>query len=219
MRGFFITFEGIEGSGKTTQISLLADYLAARGRSVRLTREPGGTSIGDQVRKILLDPANAALDPRAELLLYAAGRAQHLAELIRPALGDGAIVLCDRFSDATYAYQGHGRRLSLELIGDLDRLVTGGMRPDLTILLDIDASEGLARARGRNSRHGLGAEARFENEQLPFHERVRRGYLELARRAPGRFRVVDASRQPEVVQGDIRKVVDEMLNAQAQIAN
>jgi dTMP kinase len=211
MRGFFITFEGIEGSGKTTQISLLADYLVAAGRSVRLTREPGGTPIGDQVRKILLDPANAALDPRAELLLYAAGRAQHLAEFIRPALEGGAIVLCDRFSDATYAYQGHGRGLDLELIGDLDRLVTGGMRPDLTILLDIDASKGLARARGRNSRHGLGAEARFENEHLPFHERVRRGYLELARREPGRFRVVDASRQPEAVHREVRQLVEERL--------
>ena len=211
MRGFFITFEGIEGSGKTTQISLLADYLVAAGRSVRLTREPGGTSIGDQVRKILLDPENVALDPRAELLLYAAGRAQHLAEFIRPALGGGAIVLCDRFSDATYAYQGHGRGLDLELIGDLDRLVTGGMRPDLTILLDIDASEGLARARGRNSRHGLGAEARFENEHLPFHERVRRGYLELAGREPERFRVVDASQQPEAVHRKVRQLVEERL--------
>lgn len=213
MRGIFITFEGIEGSGKTTQISLLADYLVARGRSVRLTREPGGTLIGDQVRKILLDPANAALDPRAELLLYAAGRAQHLAELIGPALEGGAIVLCDRFSDATYAYQGHGRGLNLELIGDLDRLVTGGMRPDLTILLDIEASEGLTRARGRNSRHGLGAEARFENEQLPFHERVRRGYLELARLESGRFRVVDASPQPEAVHREVRRIVDEILSS------
>lgn len=213
MRGFFITFEGIEGSGKTTQISMLADYLAARGRSVRLTREPGGTPIGDQVRKILLDPANDALDPRAELLLYAAGRAQHLAELIRPALGGGAVVLCDRFSDATCAYQGYGRGLDLELIGDLDRLVTGGMRPDLTILLDIEASEGLARARGRNSRHGLGAEARFENESLPFHERVRRGYLELARREPRRFRIVEASRQPEAVHFEIRRTVDEILSS------
>src|SRR5512143_4102714 len=142
MRGAFISFEGTEGSGKTTQIALLADSLFARGRSVQLTREPGGTPIGDQVRKILLDPANAALDPKAELLLYAAGRAQHLAELIRPALEAGTIVLCDRFSDATLAYQGYGRGLDPNLIGDLDRIVTDGMRPDLTILLDIDAAEG-----------------------------------------------------------------------------
>ena len=215
MRGLFISFEGIEGSGKTTQISMLSDYLLARGRSVRLTREPGGTLIGDRVRKILLDPANAALDPRAELLLYAAGRAQHLAELIRPALGDGMIVLCDRFSDATIAYQGFGRGLDKDLIGNLDRLVTGGMRPDLTVLLDIDASTGLARARGRNSRHGLQEEARFENERLPFHERVRRGYLELAKQEPGRFRVVDASKQPEEIQKEIRGIVDQLLNAEA----
>lgn len=212
MRGIFITFEGIEGSGKTTQIALLADYLVARGRSVRLTREPGGTPIGDQVRKILLDPANTALDPRAELLLYAAGRAQHLAEFIRPSLAGGTIVLCDRFSDATKAYQGYGRGLDLELIGDLDRIVTGGMRPDLTILLDIEASEGLARARGRNSRHGLGAEARFENELLPFHERVRKGYLDLAKQEPGRFRIVDASRQSETVHLDVRRIVDAVLS-------
>jgi dTMP kinase len=215
MRGLFISFEGIEGSGKTTQISMLSDHLCARGRSVQLTREPGGTLIGDQVRKILLDPANAALDPRAELLLYAAGRAQHLAELIRPALEAGTIVLCDRFSDATLAYQGYGRGLDLDLIENLDRLVTGGMRPDLTILLDIDASTGLARARGRNSRHGLEAEARFENERLPFHERVHRGYLELAKQEPGRFRVVDASPRPEEIQKEIRRIVDQLLNAEA----
>jgi dTMP kinase len=211
MRALFISFEGIEGSGKTTQIALLADYLSARGRSARLTREPGGTPIGDQVRKILLDPANAALDPKAELLLYAAGRAQHLAELILPALEAGTIVLCDRFSDATLAYQGYGRGLDPDLIGDLDRIVTDGMRPDLTILLDIDAAAGLARARGRNSRNGLEAEARFENERLSFHEHVRRGYLELAKREPGRFRVVDASQRPEEIQQEIRKIVKERL--------
>jgi dTMP kinase len=215
MRALFISFEGIEGSGKTTQIALLADYLSVRGRSARLTREPGGTPIGDQVRKILLDPANAALDPKAELLLYAAGRAQHLAELILPALEAATIVLCDRFSDATLAYQGYGRGLDPDLIGKLDRIVTDGMRPDLTILLDIDAAAGLARARGRNSRNGLEAEARFENERLSFHERVRRGYLELAKREPGRFRVVDASQQPEEIQKEIRRIVDQLLNAEA----
>jgi dTMP kinase len=167
------------------------------------------------VRKILLDPANAVLDPRAELLLYAAGRAQHLAELIRPALEAGTIVLCDRFSDATSAYQGYGRGLDLDLIENLDRLVTGGMRPDLTVLLDIDASGGLSRARGRNSRYGLEAEARFENERLPFHERVRRGYLELAKQEPGRFRVVDASPPPEEIQREVRRIVDQLLNAEA----
>lgn len=211
MQGAFITFEGIEGSGKSTQIVQLANYLSAHGRSVILTREPGGTAIGDQVRKVLLDPANTALDPRAELLLYAAGRAQHLAELIRPALKAGKIVFCDRFSDATLAYQGYGRGLNLELIRSLDRIVTEGMRPDLTILLDIDAAAGLSRARGRNSRSGLEAEARFENEHLSFHERVRQGYLELAKQEPGRFRIVDASPSPEIIQNKLRQIVDEML--------
>jgi dTMP kinase len=211
MKGTFITFEGIEGSGKSTQIVLLANYLIARGRPVTLTREPGGTAIGDQVRKILLDPANTALEPRAELLLYGAGRAQHLAELIGPELKAGGIVLCDRFSDATLAYQGYGRGLDLEMILALDRLVTEGMRPDLTVLLDIDAAAGLSRARGRNSRGGLEAEARFENEDLSFHERVRQGYLKLAKQEPGRYRVVDASPAPEMIQNGIRRIVDGLL--------
>jgi dTMP kinase len=211
MRGVFITFEGIEGSGKSTQIVLLAKYLSAHAKAVTLTREPGGTEIGDQVRKILLDPANKALHPRAELLLYAAARAQHLEELVRPALAAGNIVLCDRFSDATLAYQGYGRGLDREMIQALDRMVTAAQRPDLTVLLDIDASAGLARARGRNSSRGLEAEARFENEALAFHERVRQGYLALARQEPGRFRVVNASPATEEIQNNIRTVVEEVL--------
>jgi dTMP kinase len=151
MKGVFVTFEGIEGSGKSTQIGLLADHLTTLGRPVTLTREPGGTPIGDQVRKILLDPASKGLDPVAELLLYAASRAQHLREVILPALEKGRVVLCDRFSDATLAYQGHGRGLDIDMIRALDRIVTGGRLPDLTILLDIGAAAGLARARGRNS--------------------------------------------------------------------
>jgi dTMP kinase len=213
MQGTFVTFEGIEGSGKSTQIALVADYLSKRDRPATLTREPGGTKIGDQIRKILLHPTNTALSPKAELMLYAAGRAQHLAEVIMPELKAGRIVLCDRFSDATLAYQGYGRGLDLELIRDLDRLVTAGMRPDLTVLLDIDAEAGLSRARGRNSRGGLEAEARFENEHLSFHERVRQGYLDLARQEPGRFRIVDASPPPGTVQNEIRRIVDELLSA------
>ncbi len=211
MKGVFITFEGIEGSGKSTQITQIANYLSAHKKTVALTREPGGTAIGDQVRKILLDPENTGLAPKAELLLYAAGRAQHLAQVILPSLRAGAIVLCDRFSDATIAYQGYGRGLDLELIRSLDLMVTDGMKPDLTLLLDIDAAAGLARARGRNSRIGSEAEARFENEHLSFHERVRRGYLELARQDPRRFHIVDASPPPDVVQSRIRQVIDEVL--------
>ncbi|MCK9419722.1 MAG: dTMP kinase [Nitrospirae bacterium] len=211
MKGTFITFEGIEGSGKSTQIALLAHYLTARGVLHVLTREPGGTSIGDQVRKILLDPANRSLDPAAELLLYAAGRAQHLREIIMPALADGTIVLCDRFSDATLAYQGYGRGLDIEMIRSLDRIVTAGMRPELTLLFDIDAASGIARARGRNNSRGLEAEARFENEELAFHERVRQGYLTLVSQEPHRIRVVDASSSAEAIQEKVRKIVDEKL--------
>jgi len=213
MKGVFITFEGIEGSGKSTQIALLAKSLAERGKAVTLTREPGGTAIGDQVRKILLDPANKALTPRAELLLYAAARAQHLEELVRPELEAGKIVLCDRFSDATLAYQGYGRGLEEAMIGALDRMATAGLRPHLTILLDIDAAAGLARARGRNSSRGLETEARFENEELAFHERVRQGYLTLARADAGRFRVIDAAQTPDEIQREVRTIVDDVLRA------
>jgi dTMP kinase len=211
MKGTFITFEGIEGSGKSTQIALLANYLTARGVRHVLTREPGGTLIGDQVRKILLDSANRSLDPAAELLLYAASRAQHLQEVIMPALVGGVNVLCDRFSDATLAYQGYGRGLDIEMILALDRIVTAGMRPDLTLLFDIEAASGIARARGRNNSRGLEAEARFENEELAFHERVRQGYLALVAQEPDRIRVVDASSSVEAIQATIRKIVDERL--------
>ena len=211
MRGAFITFEGIEGSGKSTQIALLHDHLLQQGRAVTLTREPGGTAIGDQVRKVLLDPANRGLDPTAELLLYAASRAQHLREVILPALGAGRIVLCDRFSDATLAYQGYGRGLSVPTIRDLDRIVTAGLKPDLTVLLDIDARSGLGRARSRNAREGLHGEARFENENIVFHTRVRDGYLLLAGEEPERIRPVNAARPPEEVQQDIRELVQAVL--------
>ena len=213
MKGTFITFEGIEGSGKSTQITLLANYLTARGIRNVLTREPGGTLIGDQVRRILLDPANRSLDPTAELLLYAASRAQHLREIILPALANGMTVLCDRFSDATLAYQGYGRGLDIEMIRSLDRIVTTGMRPDLTILFDIEAISGIARARGRNNRLGLEAEARFENEELAFHDRVRQGYLKLVALEPDRIRVVDASGTSGAVQEQVRKIVDESLRS------
>ncbi len=211
MKGVFVTFEGIEGSGKSTQIGLLADYLTTLGRPVTLTREPGGTPIGDQVRKILLDPASKGLDPVAELLLYTASRVQHLREVILPALEKGRVVLCDRFSDATLAYQGHGRGLDIDMIRALDRIVTGGRLPDLTILLDIGAAAGLARARGRNSSRQLEHEGRFENEEAAFHHRVREGYLALAKEQPERFRVVDASRSPDEVGQEIREIVDDML--------
>ena len=211
MKGKFITFEGIEGSGKSTQIVLLANYLKSHCINIVLTREPGGTPIGDQIRKILLDPANKALDHSAELLLYASSRAQHLFEVILPALDAGTIVLCDRFSDATLAYQGYGRGLDKTMIRELDRIVTAGIRPDLTVLLDIDAAAGLARARGRNNSRGLEGEARFENEEIVFHERVRQGYLTLAKQEPERIRMVDASPTPDRIEMEIRKIVVTVL--------
>jgi dTMP kinase len=211
MKGTFITFEGTEGSGKSTQILLLANFLKSRGLRVVLTREPGGTPIGDQVRKILLDPAHTTLDPKAELLLYAASRAQHLYEVILPALASGMIVLCDRFSDATLAYQGYGRGLDIEMIRALDRIVCAGTRPDLTLLFDIDAALGIARAHGRNTSRGLETEARFENEALAFHERVRQGYRTLAKQEPDRIRLVDASPAQEAVEMNVRAIMDEVM--------
>ena len=186
----FITFEGIEGCGKTTQLRLLAADLERRGYEVIATREPGGCPIGDAVRRILLDPENNAMVPRAELLLYAAGRAQHVEEVIRPALAAGRIVLCDRYIDATAAYQGFGRGLPGEMIDGLNTLAVSGLVPDLTFLLDLPVEEGLGRAVERNAATAL-QEDRFERESLKFHQRVREGYLSIARRE-SRFRIIDA---------------------------
>ena len=196
---FFITLEGIEGSGKTTQIALLAAWLREQGREVVQTREPGGCGIADAVRAILLDSANSAMKPRTELLLYAAARAQHVEEVVRPALARGAVVLCDRFTDATLAYQGYGRGLELQLIENLNAIAAGACRPDLTLLLDLPVEAGLGRALARIAATSGEREDRFEREALAFHQRVREGYLELARREPGRFRVVSAEGPPAAV--------------------
>jgi len=196
----FITFEGVEGCGKSTQIKLLAGRLEGMGERVLLTREPGGCPIADQMRSILLDAANSAMVPAAELLLYAAARAQHMEEVIRPALADGAIVLCDRFTDATTAYQGYGRGLDLNLISDLNRLATGGIRPDLTVLLDCPVETGLKRAMARINGSAGDREERFELESLSFHKRVRDGYLTLAAAEPERFLVIGADREIEVIE-------------------
>ena len=196
----FITFEGVEGSGKSTQIALAGDWLAARGRSVVSTRQPGGCALGLELRRILLDARNTTLDPTAELFLYLADRAQHVAEVIRPALADGACVLCDRYHDSTVAYQGFGRGLDVKRLTALGGLATGGLAPDLTVLLDIDPAAGLARARARNSAGGVSErEGRFENLEIAFHSRVRQGFLVLAAREPRRFAVVDAAGQPQEV--------------------
>ena len=182
-KGVFITFEGPEGCGKTTQSRLLAEGLIAQGYFVVPTREPGGTKLGERIRAILLDRHEMAIADRAELLLFEASRAQIVRDVIAPALEKGAVVICDRFSDATKAYQGYGAGQDLAMIGRLDRVATGGLTPDLTILLDIPAAQGLRRAT-------KGGTDRMEGKGRPYHERVRRGYLALARGDKARVKVI-----------------------------
>ncbi len=191
--GFFITFEGIEGCGKTTQLRLLKKRLEAMGEKVTVTREPGGCPVADQMRAILLDAKNSAITPLAELLLYAAARAQHVQEVIVPALERGETVLCDRFTDATVAYQGHGRGLDLAVIEELNRLATGSVQPALTVLIDCPVEVGLSRALARIEATSGAKEERFERESLLFHQKVRNGYLTLAAAFAERFVVVDGS--------------------------
>ncbi|MBI3811125.1 MAG: dTMP kinase [Nitrospirae bacterium] len=205
MRGLFITFEGTEGSGKSTQIRILARRLTRLGHAVVITREPGGTRFGEQIRKILLSVRNHGLDPRAELFLYLASRTQHLEEVILPALKKGKVVLCDRFSDATLAYQGFGRRLEMKIVRNAVDYAAKGISPDLTLLLDLDVRVGLARVRER------GRSNRLDREKHEFHERVRRGYLRLARMNRKRIRIVKASRDPAAVARDIQTIVDRRL--------
>ena len=203
--GKFITFEGIEGCGKTTQIKLLNEYLQSKGFKTILTREPGGTTIGDKIRQILLDPANKKMHPLTELLLYGASRAQHVEELIRPALSEGKIVLCDRYSDSTTAYQGAARRVDKKILASLDAIATSGLVPDITIVVDVAPTVGLSRVAGR------GAPDRFEQETLAFHERVRQGYFTLAKGNPKRVKIVDGSKEIEEVHGEIIKVIEKFL--------
>jgi dTMP kinase len=186
----FITFEGIEGSGKTTQLQRVAEFLRERGKTVVATKEPGGTEIADRIRAILLDSRNV-IDPIAEVLLFAASRRQHTVEVIRPGHERGAIVLCDRYTDSTLAYQGFGRTLNLDQLRTLNRWATGDLDPDLTLLFDLAEEVGLSRAVHRNAR-ATDDEGRFEAEDLRFHRRVREGYLSLAASEPQRFAIVDA---------------------------
>ena len=210
MPGLFVTFEGGEGTGKTTQLKALLAHLRAAGRDAIETRDPGGTPIGKQIRGLLLDPENTRMAAASELFLYEASRAQLVHEVIRPALGAGRIVLCDRFIDSTVAYQGYGREVDLDLIARLNALATGGVRPDLTFLLDLDPEAGLARATQRvtqrQERHD-----RIEEEMLAFHQRVRAGYRAIAAAEPGRVAVLDAARGMAEIEGDVRRRVDELL--------
>jgi len=208
----FISLEGIEGCGKTTQLEGLSTFLKEKGRSFVVTREPGGTAIGEKIRSILLDPASKELVPAAELLLYMADRAQHIHSLIKPRLAEGKIVVCDRYFDATVVYQGFARGLGIGFIRDLHRVILEDLIPDITLLLDLPPRIGLARAwQALDNGNRSDTESRFEEETISFHEKVRAGYLELSRREPRRFKVIDASRKIDEVQRDIRKVLAEYL--------
>jgi dTMP kinase len=209
--GFFITFEGVEGCGKTTQIRQLYDRLTVAGHRVILTREPGGCPIADKIRSILLDAENSQMQSLTELLLYAAARAQHVAEVIQPALESGAVVLCDRFTDATVAYQHNGRGIERGTIDTLNSLACQSLRPDLTILIDCDAATGLARAKSRIEATSGPREERFELEQISFHQRVRDGYLQQAASEPGRFLTVSADGTINEISDVIATLVQERL--------
>ncbi|MGO9605015.1 MAG: dTMP kinase [Candidatus Binataceae bacterium] len=207
--GLFITLEGVEGSGKTTQAAILGEALHQDGRRIIVTHEPGGTRAGESIRSIFLDPA-VSLDVAAELLLVLADRAQHVREKLRPAVASGAIVISDRYSDSTIAYQGHGRGFDLKLLGDLNTLASDGMKPDFTLVLDLQVETGLERTRARAKGATRGPD-RFEGEAYEFHRRVRQGFLEIARAEPDRVSVIDASRPLEAVSADILTAVTALI--------
>ncbi len=207
LTGMFITFEGPEGSGKSTHANLLASYLREQGYDVVMVHEPGGTAIGNLIREILQhDKTGEPVSAGAETLLFEASRAQLVSRVILPALTDGKIVVCDRFFDSTTAYQGYGRGLDMKKILALNEFATGGIKPDLTILMDIDVTRGFERVASRNAQKGM-AKDRIEREAISFHEKVRAGYLDLAKSEAGRFKVLDAGRKVEIVDGEIRKIV------------
>ncbi len=208
----FITLEGIEGAGKTTQLEKIVAFLESRGYECQTTREPGGTAIGERIRGILLDPAHVKLDPVAELLLYMADRVQHIRTVIEPGMAAGRVVLCDRFFDATLVYQGYARGLDLKMIRRLHQLACDNLQPDLTLLFDLDPTVGLQRA-WRQIHNGArtNAETRFEQEKIGFHRKVRAGYLELARIAPERIRVVDAGLAEQAVSQAVKQILISVL--------
>lgn len=208
-RGIFITLEGVEGCGKSTQAAALVEHLEAEGLSVVTTREPGGTPLGERIREILLDPDGGGMEAASELLLYLASRAEHVARVIRPALDRGRIVISDRFADASVAYQGGGRRLGVELVESLNKIVTAGVEPDVTFLFDLEPESGLSRLSG--GRDGSERLDRIESETLSFHARVREAYLGAAERAPSRFVVLDARAAADEIAARVRAKVDELL--------
>ena len=203
----FITFEGPDGSGKSTQLRMLASALREEGREIVTTREPGGTEIGDQIRAVIMNMKNKAMDPRTELLLFNASRAQLVEELIRPSLAAGKVILCDRYADSTMAYQGYGHGLDKDELRRLLNFATGGLKPDLTLLFDISAEAGLKR---RISNHDEWN--RMDDYALQFHERVRGGFLELAAADPERWVVIDADRDPGVIHAEVLDIVKRKLS-------
>jgi dTMP kinase len=203
----FITLEGPDGSGKTTQVKPLMDFLLSKGYPIFAAREPGGTTIGDQVREILMRLDNASMNPRTETLLFCAARAQLVSEVIRPELAKGKIVLLDRYADSTLAYQGYGHQNDLEQIRQVLQFATGGLKPDLTLLLDIDSEEGL-----RRRQVGGGEWNRLDAYQLELHQRTRQGYLEMAKAEPERWVIIDASQPPEMVQSQLQRTILERLS-------
>ncbi|MFA5880758.1 MAG: dTMP kinase [Eubacteriales bacterium] len=211
MKGIFITFEGPDGSGKTTQMEMLGERLESLGRDVVYTREPGGTGIGEDIRDILLDSSNTAMVHRTEALLYAAGRAQHVDELIKPALGQGKIVLCDRFIDSTIAYQGFGRGIDLGFLNELNNIAVAGLLPDLTLILDIDPALGIERINEKRVLKSGRAKDRIEQEHINFHERVRKGFHHLAASDPKRCRIINGGKDTETVHRELFRIVNEVL--------
>ena len=214
MKGKFITFEGPEGSGKTTQVLLLAKHLKEKGLPVVVTREPGGTEISEKIRNILLDASNLHLLDRTELLLIVASRAQNTDEVILPALKEGKIVICDRYSDSTLAYQSYGRGFDLKTTMEMCLFATKCLQPDLTLLIDIDPELGLERARVSGKTKGPANEHdRIESQGLEFHRKVRKGFLDLAKTEPDRFRILDGRKPIEEIHSMTIKIVEELLKA------
>ncbi len=209
--GLFVTFEGPDGSGKTTQIRLLGEWLRGLGYDVLVTREPGGTPIGDRIRSLLLDPAHAEICPETEALLFSAARAQIVRQVIRPHLAADGVVLCDRYADSTLAYQGYGRQLDLTILRTITAFATDGLWPDVTVYLDLPVEEGLARRRRADAAQWN----RLDAEQLAFHQRVREGYLAMAAAEPERWLVLDARQSVESLQQTIRKRLMEHLRRSA----
>lgn len=212
--GSFISFEGVEGAGKTTQIARVKAWLEAEGHTVRLVREPGGTPAGDRIRQLLLDKSQGSLAPMSELLLFSASRAELVETVIRPALQRGEVILCDRFTDSTVAYQGFARGIPMATIESANRLATGGLEPDVTLLLDLPVSVGLSRARARAGAEV--AEDRFETERRDFHERVREGFLSLAAQYPHRIHRISAEQSPDAVAADIQERISHALSGHSR---